>query len=163
MYNAELPASMSLEKDGIVAEVELLQATVEVSIGTQIDAGGMSPFTVTQGSGQFFAYLFDTEPVGISSFEVLKGEGDIHWETGEASGRMLVRTTALGFLPITARASGFGDIDLVTGDVTLNLNSVAWEIASLPALGGLSIALLVVALVASGLLVYRRRQRIAQP
>jgi hypothetical protein len=161
VYNAELPASFSLEKDGIAAEVDLVQATIEVSIGTEIDAGGMSPFTVTEGSGQFDAYLFDSEPIGISNFEVLEGDGEIHWETGEATGRILVRTTALGFLPITARATGFGNVNLATGDVTLNLNSLASQISSLPALNGLSIVLLIVALGAAGRMVYRRMDRVS--
>ena len=45
---------------------------------------------------------------------------------------MSVQVTALGFLPVTVEVTGFGDIDLATGDVTLNMETVALEIGLVP-------------------------------
>lgn len=132
---------MHLSKELVEANVNLLQAEVELQIGENVN--GFSQFSVVAGQGDFDAYLWRVVPIGSANFSVIEGKGSIEWATGD----MIAQFTMHVFLPpnlpgmhdVIAVAYSSATIDFATGIITLVADGGAHEICTdltCPEVGG---------------------------
>jgi hypothetical protein len=169
-FSAQLPASMTLVKQGITEVVDLLWANVDVSIDSYVDPNGYSQVTILGGSGQLDAYNWGSPatravmalagtPVGVSNFNVMGGGSSIHWGSGVVKAEMDIVVSAAGFQDIHARASGSGVADFDNDTVTLTMRSHAWQLAvSEVPLSRWAVIVLTLLLLAAGTAVILRRR-----
>lgn len=155
------PASLNLMKGPLNAVVSLQSAHLSISISPVIDAGGISSYTITGGGGQFAPYVFGNQPVGISTFTVVNGNGAIHWEANEMSAHMILRVSAAGFADIIAVADGSGHIGGAGMSVTIDPDSMGVELVggAIPTISGWGTIVLTLLLLTVGVVLQKHRAK----
>ncbi len=123
-FSAQIPTSMQLCMSGLILTVDLVQASFNLQIEDEIN-NGFSHFTVTEGQGQFDAYVADV-PVEISDFVFEGGSGSILWETGEIMAEATIHVSSVGFVDIVAKAYGSGQVDFDNNTIHLQLDSYSF-------------------------------------
>lgn len=106
---ASVPASMTLRKGPLMAEVNLVSATASWDINSP-DVLDQSGIVVTECSGQFEPYMWGSLPIGTSDFSLIWGSGFIDWGTEPVKIKLdlYLEVTAPGFPPFYTHASGLG-------------------------------------------------------
>jgi hypothetical protein len=123
-----LPAQMLLEKDLVQAFVELNAASLTVTFNSFVDPNGRSGFSLLSGSGSFKPYVFGSDSFGQSQFVMNSGEGSIHWGSGVVTMRSRITVALAGFPNLEVLAKGSGVADFATDRISLDPQSIAYEI-----------------------------------
>jgi hypothetical protein len=159
--------SITLSKDIDTEIVALNLASCDVSVGPAVITEGTphSDFTIDNISGQFAAYSFAGEAVGVSQFGGGGGGGSINWNTNELNYTVDVEVTAFPFVKIYATVYGSGKLVGGSGGTQVQLYedgvAVQFDSGSIPTLTGYGLLLLVVLLLLAGSYFWWRKRKAA--